>query len=134
MTARRRGAELADRFRQLSPDRAEPPAPPAAAPDHPAEPSPTATQPPASSPQVRKSASPPIRQTRTAPVRVTVPLTPVEHQRLRAWSVEAAAELGLTEVAAAEVLRVLLGLVLADPEVSARVRAELHRSGGNRRR
>jgi len=123
---------MAARFRQVAePAEIPPPAAVVPPPDRAPE-APAARQ--TESPQVRTSALPPIRQTRTAPVRVTVPLTPVEHQRLRGWSVEAAAELGLTEVAAAEVLRVLLGLVLTDPDLSARVRAELHRSGGNRRR
>lgn len=71
---------------------------------------------------------------RTRPVRVTVELQPVEHRGLRRLCETYADELGVTQVAGAEVLRVLLDLARTDPALAARVGAELARTGGTRRR
>jgi len=64
---------------------------------------------------------------------MTVDLAPVEHRKLKLWCATAAAELELPEVAASEVVRVLVGLLQEDAAVAERVRNELVRSGGSRR-
>lgn len=74
------------------------------------------------------------RVPRTRPVRVTVELSPMEHKLLRRWCAESSADLDLPVVAGAEVFRALLSLMHSDPEVAERVRAELARTGGSRRR
>ncbi len=82
-------------------------------------------------PQVRKSAA---SQPRTRPVRMTVELAPMEHRALRRWCQETAEELGVSEVAGAEVVRTLLALLADDPALAKRARAALRNTGGNRRR
>lgn len=71
---------------------------------------------------------------RTQPVKVTVELQPIEHGRLKQWCTQTAIDLNLTNVAGAEVLRVLWNLALEDERLAARVRRELKRTGGSRRR
>lgn len=71
---------------------------------------------------------------RTKPIKTTVDLQPVEHRQFRRWCEETADELGLPAVASSEVVRVLIQLVQDDPALAARVRAELRKSGGSRRR
>ena len=71
---------------------------------------------------------------RTTPVRVTVELAPIEHRRLRQHCAHYADDLGVPQVAGAEVVRVLLGLLDADAQLAARVGEELRRTGGTRRR
>lgn len=58
---------------------------------------------------------------RSAPVRVTLDLDPYQHRQLTEWCT-AAAELDRPSIKAAPVLRVLLDLLVSDPELSARVR------------
>lgn len=71
---------------------------------------------------------------RTKPIKTTVDLQPVEHRQFRRWCEETADELGLPAVASSEVVRVMIQLVQEDPALAARVRAELRKSGGSRRR
>jgi len=89
--------------------------------------------------QVRKSAlaeSTPASASapRTRPVRVTVELSPIEHRQLRRLCERYADELGITQVAGAEVLRALLAMATTDEQVAARLGKALRRSGGSRRR
>ncbi|WP_141722485.1 hypothetical protein [Micromonospora aurantiaca (nom. illeg.)] len=92
--------------------------------------------------EVRKSAPAEARSTshrpgaapRTTPVRMTVELAPMEHRRLRRYCDQVADDIGAAQVAGAEVVRVLLGLLDGDSDLAARVAQELARSGGNRRR
>lgn len=92
--------------------------------------------PPAGTPDPAPVRSRPARprSPRTHPVKVTVELQPLEHRRLRQWCAETAADLDLPLVAAAEVFRVLWDLMLKDRDLAARVREELERTGGSRRR
>lgn len=71
---------------------------------------------------------------RVKPVRVTVELQPVEHRALRRLCERYAEELAAPQVAGAEVFRVLLNLAREDEDLTARVGAELRRTGGSRRR
>ena len=70
---------------------------------------------------------------RTHPIKMTLDLSPVDHRHLRRWCTEAADELGLSGVAAAEVVRVLLRMMHNDRALADRVRASLARSGGTLR-
>jgi hypothetical protein len=65
---------------------------------------------------------------------MTVELAPMEHRALRRWCQETAEELGVSEVAGAEVVRTLLALLADDPALAKRARAALRNTGGNRRR
>ncbi|SCL21207.1 hypothetical protein GA0070615_0020 [Micromonospora aurantiaca] len=65
---------------------------------------------------------------------MTVELAPMEHRRLRRYCDQVADDIGAAQVAGAEVVRVLLGLLDGDSDLAARVAQELARSGGNRRR
>jgi hypothetical protein len=94
------------------------PTEPAAAVDAPAVPAQTAAAP---APRVK-------------PVRVVVELQPVEHRNLRRLSDSFADEIGVPQVAMAEVVRVLLDVVQDDERLAARVVKELARTGGTRRR
>lgn len=85
-------------------------------------------------PGTQTDANPAGRAPRTRPVRVTVELSPMEHKALRQWCASTAAELDLPVVAGAEVFRALLALMQSDETMADRVRAELERTGGSRRR
>jgi hypothetical protein len=63
------------------------------------------------------------RPPRVRDVRRTVDLSPVEHQQLAMWLNEAAAELGRARVTGQDVLRALVVELLADDELSRRIRA-----------
>lgn len=67
-------------------------------------------------------------------MRVTVELSPMEHKALRQWCAQTAADLDLPVVAGAEVFRALFSLMREDTAVAERVRIELERTGGSRRR
>lgn len=71
---------------------------------------------------------------RTDPVKVTVEMQPIEHRRLRQFCSAVEIEYELTRVAGAEVLRVLWELMQEDPDLTTRVKRELKRTGGSRRR
>jgi hypothetical protein len=71
---------------------------------------------------------------RTQPVKVTVELQPMEHRQLRRFCARAEDDLGLTNVAGAEVFRVLWQLAQEDERLAAKVLREIKRTGGNRRR
>ncbi|MEV5205679.1 hypothetical protein [Streptomyces sp. NPDC053720] len=70
------------------------------------------------------------RSVRTAPVRVTLDLSPADHRALKRWCNTAAAELDLPQVPLAFVLRILGKQLLDDPDLAARVRADLEQAGG----
>ncbi|MFJ4577621.1 hypothetical protein ACIP4W_41035 [Streptomyces sp. NPDC088846] len=70
------------------------------------------------------------RSVRTAPVRVTLDLSPADHRALKRWCNSSAAELDLSQVPLASVLRILGKQLLADQELAARVRAELEQAAG----
>lgn len=78
--------------------------------------------------------SAPARGPRVAPVKVTVEMDPTEHRQLRRFTMQAEIDLNLTTVAGAEVLRVLWALACEDERLADRVRRELKRTGGSRRR
>jgi hypothetical protein len=65
---------------------------------------------------------------------MTVELAPVEHRQLRRWCQDTADALGAPEVAGAEVVRTLLGLLHDDERLAQRVRRALRATGGSRRR
>lgn len=65
------------------------------------------------------------RAPRARPVRITVDLAPLDHRALRRWCADAAVELEVPTVAAADVVRVLVDLVATDPALADRVRAAL---------
>jgi hypothetical protein len=88
---------------------------------------------PATEPDATPEPSP-AATPRTRPIKMTVELQPVEHRKLKAWCTAAADDLELPLIAGAEVLRVLWQLAQDDPDLAARVRDELARSGGSRRR
>lgn len=71
---------------------------------------------------------------RTDPVKVTVEMQPIEHRRLRQFCSAVEIEYELTRVAGAEVLRVLWELMQEDADLTTRVKRELKRTGGSRRR
>lgn len=93
-------------------------------PSLPGMPTPTA---PATAPRV------PTTPPRVKPYRTTVELSPREYKALKGFSIDAADILG-TSVASSEVLRTLLGLMVTDDDLARRVRNELGRTGGHRRR
>jgi hypothetical protein len=64
---------------------------------------------------------------RTAPVRLTVDLPPVMHRQLRGWCRDTADALGVTNVAMADAVKVLVDLMLADDQLAERVRTGLPR-------
>lgn len=64
---------------------------------------------------------------------MTVDMPPIEHRRLKLWCAQAAADLELPEVAASEVVRVLVARLQADPGLADAVRADLAANGGSRR-
>lgn len=64
---------------------------------------------------------------RTEPIRVTLDLKPKQHRELKRWCNGAAADLDLSAVALAPVLRLLGEELLRDPELADRIRAELKR-------
>lgn len=70
---------------------------------------------------------------RTKPVKVTVEMSPVEHRKLKRWCALTAADLELSMVAGAEVLRVLWSMAQDDEVLAQRLREELARTGGSRR-
>ncbi len=71
---------------------------------------------------------------RVKPVRVVVELQPVEHRNLRRLADRFADEIGVPQVAMAEVLRVLLTIAQDDERIAAKVGKELARTGGTRRK
>jgi len=75
----------------------------------------------------------PTTPPRVKPYRTTVELSPREYKALKGFSIDAADILG-TSVASSEVLRTLLGLMVTDDDLARRVRNELGRTGGHRRR
>lgn len=81
----------------------------------------------------RGKAKPAVDSPRVKPVRVVVELQPVEHRNLRRLADRYADELGVPQVAMAEVLRVLLNLAQEDERLSTKVSKELARTGGTRR-
>jgi hypothetical protein len=70
---------------------------------------------------------------RTKPIKMTVDLAPIEHRKLKLWCAQAAADLELPEVAASEVVRVLVARLQSDPDLAERIRADLAENGGSRR-
>jgi hypothetical protein len=72
--------------------------------------------------------------TRVKPVRVTVELQPIEHRELRRLCARFADEIGVAQVAGAEVFRALLEMVRSDEELVVRLGGELAKTGGSRRR
>jgi hypothetical protein len=74
----------------------------------------------------REPGTPPAGATaiRTRPVRITVDLAPPLHRAVKDWARTTAADLG-RDVALAEVIRVLLTQLDADPELARQVRAQL---------
>ncbi len=78
------------------------------------EPAADATTPPA---------APPPAAPRSRPARLTLDLAPVQHRALTVWCSDTAYELGLTKVPATSVLRLLVGQLVSDPELAARIRA-----------
>lgn len=91
------------------------------------------SQPPA---RQRSTSSPaaPATAPRTRPVRVTVELAPIEHRRLRRLCERYADEIGVPQVAGAEVFRVLLEMASEDEHLAAALGEALKRTGGSRRR
>lgn len=98
---------------------------------------------PADSQEVRISAATHMRTSaaahvRTTPVRVTVELQPLEHRGLKRAALDLADDIGVADVAGAEIFRALLAvLVDAEPEgkwLRGEVARRLEQSGGDRRR
>jgi hypothetical protein len=93
------------------------PTPPAAA-DDPA-PAPVVAQAPTRrAARASGSRAPAAPAVRTAPVRITVDLSPVDHRNLKRWCDETAHQLGRASVAGADVVRVLLDRLHADPALA----------------
>ena len=69
----------------------------------------------------------------TKPVRTTVELRPDEHAALRQRCTEYARQLGVPQVAGAEVVRALLARLHADPALAKAIGDDLARTGGTRR-
>ena len=67
-------------------------------------------------------AMPPLVGPRSRPARLTLDLAPVQHRALTVWCSDTAYELGLTKVPATSVLRLLVGQLVSDPELAARIR------------
>jgi hypothetical protein len=65
----------------------------------------------------RGEGPPPRRasQVRTKPVRMTVDMAPSLHRKLKQWTGEAAGRLDVADVPAAEVVRILVELLSAEP-------------------
>jgi hypothetical protein len=65
---------------------------------------------------------PPVRrasQVRTKPVRMTVDMPPALHRKLKQWTGYAAGQLDVADVAAAEVVRILVEILAAQPQDDA---------------
>lgn len=99
-----------------------------------------AAEPKASSAPARTAAKPPSTRaprpkagTRTKPVKMTVDLSPIEHRKLKLWCAQTAADLELPEVAASEVVRILVARLQSDADLAERIRADLAENGGSRR-
>ncbi|WP_457541699.1 hypothetical protein [Streptomyces filamentosus] len=71
----------------------------------------------------------PVVQTsiRTEPIRVTLDLKPKQHRELKRWCNGAAAELDLSAVALAPVLRLLGEELVRNPELAETIKAELRK-------
>lgn len=67
----------------------------------------------------------PVQKVRTAPVRITVDLSPVDHRNLKQWCDNTAEQLGRASIASAEVVRLLLDQLHADPALAQAVTAGL---------
>lgn len=97
------------------------------------------TDPKASPPPIRTAAKSSSTRTRakagarTKPVKMTVDLAPIEHRKLKLWCAQAAADLELPEVAASEVVRVLVSRLQSDPDLAEQIRTDLAENGGSRR-
>lgn len=82
---------------------------------------PATGQPPRSADQPGRSAEP----VRTKPVRRSVDLSPAYHARLTQWCRDTAEEIGATRVTGQDVIRALVARLLADQNLSRRIRADL---------
>jgi hypothetical protein len=67
----------------------------------------------------------PARTQRPRSVRLTVDLLPEDHARLRQWCMDVAVRLGRGNISQADVVRVLLERLHADPELDQQVVAAL---------
>lgn len=59
------------------------------------------------------------------PIRITLDLAPILHRDLVNWCADASEDLGVPRVPAAAVLRALLHELKTDPELTAKIRAQL---------
>ncbi len=83
-------------------------------------------KPAAASPEPTTETGPPARAAK--PVRLTVDLTPELHAQLQRWCTDAAPEVGRPRVAGQQVLRALIGRLLADHGLARQITLDLRQN------
>jgi len=73
--------------------------------------------------RIARSLCPSAPRSRPARLTLALALAPVQHKALTVWCSDTGYELGLTKLPATVVLRLLIGELVSDPELAARIKA-----------
>lgn len=79
----------------------------------------------APTPAPPRPATPAARPPRTKPIRITLDLDPTLYHQLNVWRNRAAADMGLTRVTLAQVLRILGELLLEESDIAEKVQTRI---------